>query len=124
MTAGRFCRCRGNRFPALLPAGYNPGMSDERKKAGVWPLVAALLTGLPVLYVGLFGPGCWLIVAKLSDYGISPSPLMAPFEIIYRPLIYAVNQWMPDPIRDAICRYSGRTPFGHTNFDLLQNRIP
>jgi hypothetical protein len=36
------------------------GMSTERKKAGVWPWIVALLIGLPVLYVASFGPACWL----------------------------------------------------------------
>ena len=31
-------------------------MSDERKKAGVWPWIVALLIGLPVLYVLSSGP--------------------------------------------------------------------
>jgi hypothetical protein len=35
-------------------------MSEERKRA-VWPWVAALLIGLPVLYVLSYGPACWLI---------------------------------------------------------------
>jgi hypothetical protein len=34
-------------------------MSEERKRAGVWPWIVALLIGLPVLYVASFGPACW-----------------------------------------------------------------
>ena len=34
-------------------------MSEERKPR-VWPLVAALLIGLPVLYFASFAPACWL----------------------------------------------------------------
>jgi hypothetical protein len=33
-------------------------MNEERKL--LWPRIAALLIGLPVLYVGSFGPACWL----------------------------------------------------------------
>lgn len=42
-------------------------MSEERKNP-VWPWIAALLIGLPVLYVASFGPACWLIWnVKLSQ---------------------------------------------------------
>jgi len=33
-------------------------MDDDRKP--LWPWIVALLIGLPVLYVALFGPACWL----------------------------------------------------------------
>jgi len=33
-------------------------MSDERRKP-LLPWIAALLIGLPVLYVASFGPACW-----------------------------------------------------------------
>jgi len=33
------------------------GMNDQRKQ--VWPWIAALLLGMPVLYVASFGPACW-----------------------------------------------------------------
>ena len=33
-------------------------MSDERKP--LWPWIAALLIGLPLLYVVSFGPACWV----------------------------------------------------------------
>jgi hypothetical protein len=33
-------------------------MSDERRP--LWPWIAALLIGLPVLYVLSFGPACWV----------------------------------------------------------------
>jgi hypothetical protein len=33
-------------------------MSEERKNH-YWPLIVALLIGLPVLYVASYGPACW-----------------------------------------------------------------
>jgi hypothetical protein len=47
-------------FPPPPPCGYDLGMSDERKRAGVWPWVVVLVVGLLVLYVASFGPVCWL----------------------------------------------------------------
>src|SRR5258708_10231235 len=35
-------------------------MSEERKRT-IWPWVAALLVGLPMMYVASFGPACWLV---------------------------------------------------------------
>ena len=34
-------------------------MSDERR-ISVWPWAAAVLLGLPVIYVASFGPACWV----------------------------------------------------------------
>jgi hypothetical protein len=34
-------------------------MSDDRKKH-LWPWIAGLLIGLPVLNVASFGPACWI----------------------------------------------------------------
>jgi hypothetical protein len=36
------------------------GMGDRRKKAGVWSWAAAVIA-MPVLYVALFGPACWIV---------------------------------------------------------------
>jgi hypothetical protein len=33
-------------------------MSDDRKSP-LWPWIVSLLIGLPVLYVGSYGPACW-----------------------------------------------------------------
>src|SRR5262245_19380213 len=41
-------------------------MGEERKKAGFWPRVVALLIGLPVLYVASFGPACWDVMRTNS----------------------------------------------------------
>jgi hypothetical protein len=43
-------------FPPPPSCGYDAGMGDKRKKAGVWPWIVALLIGLPVLYVASSGP--------------------------------------------------------------------
>jgi hypothetical protein len=32
----------------------------EPQKNPVWPWILVVLVGLPVLYVGSFGPACWL----------------------------------------------------------------
>jgi len=52
-------------------------MSEERKKA-LWPWFAALLIGLPVLYVASFGPACWV-----ADHH---EPAWKPVWEIYYPL--------------------------------------
>ena len=50
----------GFAFRRWRVAGYNPAMSADRKKS-LWPWIAALLIGLPVLYVASFGPACWIV---------------------------------------------------------------
>ena len=42
-------------------------MSDDRKKP-IWPWITALLIGLPVLYVALFGPACWICGRAPESY--------------------------------------------------------
>jgi hypothetical protein len=64
-------------------------MSDERKP--VWPWIAALLIGLPVLYVASFGPACW-VTSRLNFGARSIS-------VIYRPIIRAA---FGDPGTDEI----------------------
>ena len=56
-------------------------MSDERKP--LWPWIVALLIGLPVLYVGSFGPVCWLNergVLKAAAVSAIYSPVLATAE--------------------------------------------
>ena len=36
----------------------------EDRKTLFWPWIAALLIGLPVLYVASFGPACWLLTHR------------------------------------------------------------
>src|SRR5579872_2484163 len=52
-------------------------MTDERKKA-VWPWIAALLIGLPVLYIASFGPACWITSRLDGAHSI--------FNAVYAPL--------------------------------------
>ncbi|MGE5192196.1 MAG: hypothetical protein ACM3U2_06795 [Deltaproteobacteria bacterium] len=53
-------------------------MSDDRKKP-LWPWIAALLVGLPVLYAASFGPVCW--ITSRSDRGKNLPP------VVYSPLL-------------------------------------
>lgn len=46
-------------------------MIEERKP--YWPWIAALLIGLPVVYVASFGPACW-IVSRRSDHSLRNLP--------------------------------------------------
>ena len=70
-------------------------MSDERRP--VWPWIAALLIGLPVLYVASFGPACW--AADLAGSGD------AYVTILYRP-VFRLMVSGPAPIATAIHRYA------------------
>ena len=49
----------------------------------MWPWIAALLTGLPVLYVASFGLTCWLV----SRVDFLPSTVLG----IYRPVEVAIS---------------------------------
>jgi hypothetical protein len=69
-------------------------MSEERK-SHVWPWIAALLIGLPVLYVTSFGPACW-ISSRVEPSGETVS-------LIYRPVAWAIwngPDWITNPIGD------------------------
>jgi hypothetical protein len=61
-------------------------MSEDGKKP-LWPWIAALLIGLPVLYVASFGPACWLIATE--DHVAGPSDVM----VVYWPLGRAAWSW-------------------------------
>jgi len=58
-------------------------MSEEGKKRRRWPLIAALLVGLPVLYVASFGPACWL----LGKGWIGPNLVVG----VYEPIRYGAE---------------------------------
>ena len=69
-------------------------MSEDRKRH-VWPLIVALLIGLPVLYVLSWSPA-ELLVMKLGE----PEWLVVPGKAFYAPLAWSqhhipepVNQW-------------------------------
>ena len=63
-------------------------MSEERKPRSVWPWIAALLIGLPVLYVASFGPACWLSSRLGHGAGILP--------VIYRPIVRNMEHSKPN----------------------------
>jgi hypothetical protein len=62
-------------------------MSDERKKS-VWPWIAALLIGLPVLYVALFGPSFWLWT-KMGQ----PRWMLTTLALAYDPILNSSEGW-------------------------------
>ena len=77
-------------------------MRDERKP--LWPWIAVLLIGLPVLYVASFGPVCWLTAdpRPISPLRSSTAPRGM---IVYYPLgrvamrgpavvMYRLRWWM------------------------------
>lgn len=73
------------RWPiSLVPDGlawYIPGMSDDRNISHLPHWIAAMLIGLPVLYVASVGPACWLVDRE-----------MLPMEtaVIYEPVLQNV----------------------------------
>lgn len=71
-------------------------MSDNRKKP-LWPWIITLLIGLPVLYVALFGPACWLAT--------SWAPLRGPVNSIYSPAAWASFK-TPNAVGKAIIWYA------------------
>lgn len=53
-------------------------MSEERK-THVWLWIAALLIGLPVLYVASFGPACFLVdrqILRMSVFSLGFKPCL------------------------------------------------
>jgi hypothetical protein len=58
-------------------------MSDAEKKFRAWPLAAVLLVGLPMMYVGSFGPACWL--SSRGEHGAALLPL------VYRPITWGLS---------------------------------
>jgi hypothetical protein len=76
-------------------------MSDERKTS-VWALVAALLIGLPGLYVASFGPACWFSASH---------PAIAPrIAKLYWPLTKAAWACPGDLAMPALWRYGMLSP--------------
>ena len=57
-------------------------MSEEQKPRFVWPWIAALLIGLPVLYVASAFPAFWLVQSE-----ILPVPIQEAIWQIYLPVI-------------------------------------
>jgi len=71
-------------------------MSDDRKNP-LWPLIAVLLIGLPVLYVASFGPACWIASYADAQNGT--------VETLYHPVIWAWDV-VPKPVQTALGAYS------------------
>ena len=78
-------------------------MSEERKKP-VWPWIAALLIGLPVLYLASFGPAYWL-TGNASPFSDRENAYIAycAFDAFYRPLWLLAEQ--SDVTQNAIWQY-------------------
>ena len=55
---------------------------SEPQKNPVWPWFLVLMIGLPLLYVGSFGPACWLTSQASGWSKLQPHPAM----IVYFPL--------------------------------------
>jgi hypothetical protein len=71
-------------------------MSDDRKKP-VWPWIAALLIGLPALYVLSFGPACYLV----SNQTVSSKNAWRAFRPLARLGVYG-----PEWATSGISRYA------------------
>jgi hypothetical protein len=82
-------------------------MSEQRKKP-LWPWIAALLIGLPVLYVLSRGPVEWLYV-----WGYLPNWTVAPMMTFYSPISWILENG-PQPLKDVI----------HWYLDLWRNSVP
>jgi hypothetical protein len=65
-------------------------MSNEQRKP-VWPWIAALLVGLPVLYVASFGPACWWFSRSENRYPVLSGALRP---LPFAPRIYFPIGWM------------------------------
>jgi hypothetical protein len=80
-------------------------MSEQRKLL-VWPWLAALVIGLPVLYFVSFGPTCWVTSYVQEGRFRSFAEEGLPVDVIYQPILSV--WWGGDwPKRgDFIDRYS------------------
>lgn len=52
-------------------------MTNQRRP--FWPLLIAVLVGLPVLYVASFGPACWILSRLGNGKGVAA--------VVYGPLL-------------------------------------
>ncbi|HEY3965895.1 MAG TPA: hypothetical protein VGM05_15150 [Planctomycetaceae bacterium] len=79
---------------------------NRHERWAKWAL--ALVIVLPMLYVGSFGPACWLACDRhISQTFVAQA---------YRPIIRLANA-SPDPIRNAITTCSGDRPFAFSLLD-------
>src|SRR5262245_40625996 len=78
-------------------------MSDDRKRR-LWPWIAALLIGLPVMYVVSFGPACWWLSEPVTLNFVAVKVRRAP--TIYSPIGRLVRILGPGRISNAIHWYA------------------
>ncbi len=71
-------------------------MSDDSERP-LWTWIAAVLIGLPVLYVASFGPACWLEDRALVPIGFVDSS--------YKPLVFVLARYCPDSMCIAMTNY-------------------
>ncbi len=71
----------------------------EHRKPQIWPWIAALLVGLPVLYVASFGAACWWASDHEDELGLHSLPAPSLFWPFGRARIRA-----PKVVSRAICR--------------------
>lgn len=51
----------------------------SNRKPPIWPWVVVVLVGVPLLYVGSFGPACWLVGRNVLSARFTSA--------VYRPLV-------------------------------------
>jgi hypothetical protein len=72
-------------------------MSEARKNA-VGPWIAALLVGLPVVYVASFGPACWWFSGEETNRrALDSTPDRQVTAIASRRATFATETHAPDP---------------------------
>jgi hypothetical protein len=74
-------------------------MKDDRKMP-LWPWIATLLFGLPLLYVATFGPACWVADRYRDSHPGFRSAAMS----VYRPLA-VITLWIPGDTRTPLVAY-------------------
>jgi hypothetical protein len=68
----------------------------DKERNPVWPWIATVLIGLPMLYVASFGPACWIT----SHLGRDDSTV----ETAYLPIFWAWD-FLPKPIQSGLRSY-------------------
>jgi len=103
-------------------------MSDDPKKP-VWPWIAVLLIGLPVLYVASFGPVMWFIDLTQKPYRwarrvywpLGKLTVEGP-DFIRHPLATYVRAYAP---KRQVLDFEGYlVPVGPNQFDMFSDTEP
>jgi hypothetical protein len=85
-------------------------MGDEHKKS-VWPWIAVMLIGLPMLYVASFGSACWWFADRVTDvdYDLDYDGGFTAFQP-RAPHAYWPFGWLilngPQPVGRILCWYA------------------